>query len=197
VRKIQKERWCNSLKKIVIIALSLILWLGIMAGAATAQGPGLGHEFGTGLGLIGPISETEQPSFSPNRSFLRNRVKGTCWKDPAITFSEEQTRELEGLQHAYLAEAKPLWSELRNLQLELRFAVSDPRVQPQALLDKQRKFSTTQAKFESLYFSHLIKVRAIFTKEQLERFPSDCPLKMGPAYGIRKGMGKGAQNGIY
>jgi hypothetical protein len=181
------------MKKIVIMGLSLILWLGLMACAATAQGPG----FGTGLGLIGPISETEQPSFSPNRSFLRNRVKGTCWKDPAITFSEEQTRELEGLQRAYLEEVKSLWSELRDLRLELRFAVSDPQVQPQALLDKQRKFSSLQAQFENLLFSYQVKARAIFTKEQLERFPSDCPLKMGPAYGIRKGMGKGAQKGIY
>jgi len=185
------------MKKIVIMGLSLILWLGLLAGAVIAQEPGFGRGFGTGLGLIGPISETEQPSFSPNRSFLRNRVKGTCWKDPAITFSEEQTRELEGLQHAYLAEAKPLWSELRNFQLELRFAVSDPRVQPQVLLDKQRKFSSLQAQFENLLFSYQVKARAIFTKEQLERFPSDCPLKMGPAYGMRKGMGKRAQKGIY
>jgi hypothetical protein len=185
------------LKKIIIIGLGLIFGLGLMAVAVKAQGPGLGHEFGMGFGLRGQTSETEQPSLSPNRSFLRTRVKGTCWKDPAITFSEEQTRELEGLQHAYLAEAKPLWSELRNLQLELRFAVSDPQVQPQALLDKQRKFSSLQAQFENLLFSYQVKARAIFTKEQLERFPSDCPLKMGPSYGIRRGMGKGAQKGIY
>jgi hypothetical protein len=197
VRKTQKERRCNPLKKIVIIGLSLILWLGLMAVAVMAQGPGFSRGFGMGFGLRGKISETEQPSSSPDGSFLRNRVKRTCWKDPAITFSEEQTRELEGLQHAYLAEAKPLWNELRNLQLELRFAVSDPRVRTEALLDKQRKFSTTQAKFESLYFSHLIKVRAIFTREQLERLPSNCPLKMGPAYGMRKGMGKEARKGIY
>jgi hypothetical protein len=57
--------------------------------------------------------------------------------------------------------------------------------------------SSIQAKLENLRFSYLIKARASFTKEQLERFPPDCPLKMGPAYGIRKGMGKGAQKGIY
>jgi hypothetical protein len=149
----------------------------------------------TGLCMI--YSEAQQPKVPMGRSFSETQPKGACRIDPSITFSEAQVKELESLQRAYLEEVKPLWSELRDLRLELRFAVSDPQVQPQALLDKQRKFSSLQAQFENLLFSYQVKARAIFTKEQLERFPSDCPLKMGLAYGIRKGMGKGAQNGIY
>ena len=100
--------------------------------------------------------------------------------DPSITFTKEQTKELANLQRAYLEEAKPLWGELRDLRLELRFAVSDPQVPPQALLDKQRKFSALQARLENLLFFYQVKARAIFTKQQFERFPADCPLKMGP-----------------
>ena len=138
-----------------------------------------------------------QPPFIPRGNQLpQAQLKGACRKDPSITFSEAQTRELENLQRAYLEEAKPLWSEMRDLRLELRFAVSDPQVQPQALFDKQRKFSVLQTKLENLHFSYQIKVRSIFTKDQLERFPSDCPLKMRTPYGMGRGVGKNFRKGI-
>ena len=138
-----------------------------------------------------------QPSKVPmGRSFFDAQPKGACRIDPSITFTEEQTKELENLQRDYLEKAKPLWGEMRNLRLELRFAVSDPQVKPQALLDKQRKFSGLQARLENLLFSYQVKARAIFTKEQFERFPQECPLKMGPGVGMGKSMGKGPQKGI-
>ena len=149
------------------------------------------------MGLIllsGPISEAQPPKAPPLSPFSQTQLKGACRKDPSITFSEAQTRELENLQRAYLEEAKPLWSEMRDLRLELRFAVSDPQVQTQALLDKQRKFSALQAQLENLSFSYQAKVRAIFTKEQLERFPADCPLKTGAGYG--RGRGRWSPKGI-
>jgi hypothetical protein len=159
---------------------------------------GLGSIMGLILlnGLIGPISEAQQPKAPPISPFSQTQLKGACRKDPSITFSEAQTKELENLQRAYLEEAKPLWSEMRDLRLELRFAVSDPQVQPQALLDKQRKISALQAKLENLLFSYQITARSLFTREQLERFPPDCPLKMGVGYGMGTGFGKGTQKGI-
>ena len=150
------------------------------------------------MGLIllnGPtLSEAQPPKAPPISPFSQTQLKGACRKDPSITFSEAQTRELENLQRAYLEEAKPLWSEMRDLRLELRFAVSDPQVQTQALLDKQRKFSALQAQLENLSFSYQAKVRAIFTKEQLERFPAGCPLKTGAGYG--SGRGRWPSKGI-
>jgi hypothetical protein len=159
---------------------------------------GLGSIMGLILlnGLIGPISEAQQPKAPPISPFSQTQLKGACRKDPSITFSEAQTKELENLQRAYLEEAKPLWSEMRDLRLELRFAVSDPQVKPQALLDKQRKFSALQAKLENLLFCYQITARSLFTREQLERFPPDCPLKMGVGYGMGTGFGKGTQKGI-
>ena len=146
-------------------------------------------------GLIGPISEAQQPKAPPISPFSQNQLKGTCRRDPSITFSEEQAKEFENLQRAFLKEAKPLWSELRDLRLESRFAVSDPQVESQVLLDKQRKMSSIQAKLENLRFSYVIKARAIFTREQLERFPADCPLKMGKGYGAGSSIGRGLQKG--
>jgi hypothetical protein len=146
-------------------------------------------------GPIGPISEAQQTKVPPITPFLQSTLKGSCPKDPSITFTEAQTEELENLQRAYLEEAQPLWGEMRDLRLELRFAVSDPQVQPQALFDKQRKFSALQAKLENLHFSYQVKVRSIFTKDQLERFPPDCPLKMRTSYGMGRGAGKTFRKG--
>jgi hypothetical protein len=159
---------------------------------------GLGFIMGCILlnGLIDPISEAQQPKVSPISPFSQTPLKGACRIDPSITFSEAQTKELENLQRVYLEEAKPLWREMRDLRLELRFAVSDPQVPPQALLDRQRKFSALHGRLENLLFSYQVKTRAIFTKEQLERFPAGCPLKMSLEYGVRKGMGRGPQKGI-
>ena len=148
-------------------------------------------------GLIDPISEAQQPKVRPSSPFSQTPLKGACRLDPSITFSEAQTKELENLQRVHLEEAKPLWREMRDLWLELRFAVSDPQVPPEALLDKQSKFSALHARLKNLLFSYQVKARAIFTKEQLERFPAGCPLKMGLGYRVKKGMGRGPQKGIH
>jgi len=147
-------------------------------------------------GLMERVVEAQPSKVPGGGSFLSVQPKGACRMDPSITFNKEQTEKLAHLQRAYLEEAKPLWGEMRNLRLELRFAVSDPQVKPQALLDKQRKFSGLQARLENLLFSYQVKARAIFTKEQLERFPSDCPLKIGRGYWPGVGKGKGAQRRI-
>jgi len=161
-----------------------IISLGFVMGLILLNGP------------IGPIAEAQQPKAPPISPFSQTQLKGACRKDPSITFSEAQAKEVENLQHAYLEEAKPLWSELRDLRLELRFAVSDPQVQPQVLLEKQRKVSALQARFENLLFSYQVKARTIFTREQLERFPPDCPLRMGSGYSVGKGLRKGLEKGV-
>jgi hypothetical protein len=146
-------------------------------------------------GLNGQTLQAQHPKVPLSSPFSQTQLKGVCRIDPSITFSEEQGKELENLQRAYLAEARPLWSKLRDLRLEMRYAVSDAKIQSKALIEKQREISAIQAKLESLRFSYVIKARAIFTKEQLERFPSDCPLKMGTGYGMGKNIGKGFQRG--
>jgi hypothetical protein len=172
------------MKRILIIGFTLVLWLGLMAVAGMAQGQGLKPGSGMGPGY-GP----------PEGPFVTGQPKNACRMDPSITFTEEQAEKLVHLQRAYLEEAKPLWSELRELRLELRFAVTDPQVQPQALLEKQRKFIALQSRLENLIFSYRLKVRAIFAKEQFERFPQECPLKMGIGYGAGRGFKKGLQRG--
>jgi len=146
-------------------------------------------------GLMVRAAEAQPSKVPGGGPFLPVQPKGACQMDPSILFTKEQTEKLAHLQRAYLEEAKPLWSELKDLRLELRFAVSDSRVQPEALLFKQRRLSVLQAKLENLFFSYQIKARAIFTKEQIDRFPSDCPLKRGMGHWPGVGKGKGPQRG--
>jgi hypothetical protein len=148
-------------------------------------------------GLMEQTAEAQPSKVPGGGPFLPVQPKGACRMDPSITFNKEQAEKLAHLQRAYLEEAKPLWGEMRDLRIELRFAASDPQFPPQALLDKQRKFSALQARLENLLFSYQVKARTIFTKEQFERFPADCPLKMRLGLGMGKGMGKGRQKGIY
>jgi hypothetical protein len=145
-------------------------------------------------------------SFVPPRIFLGNlrlsssgksrNAQNLRRKAPSIIFTEEQAKGFENLQRAFFAEAKPLWSKLRDLRLEMRYVVSDSQTQPQVLLEKHRKMSAIQTKVKNRRFSYLIKARAIFTREQLERLPPDCPLKMGTQFGMGKDMGKRHQGGI-
>jgi Spy/CpxP family protein refolding chaperone len=174
------------MKRIFIIDLSLTLALLLAATVAVmAQGRGFGRGFGMGPGYD-----------PPGKLVPQTKLNGSCREDPSIVFTEDQTQKLENLGRAFLEEAKPLWSELRDLRLELRYAVSDPQAQPEVLLDKQRKMSAIQDKLENLRFSYLVKARAIFTKEQLERFPADCPLKMGTGYGAGRRFGRGLPKGF-
>lgn len=147
-------------------------------------------------GLMEQAAEAQPSKIPPRGPFSPSQPKVACRLDPIIIFTEDQGVKLAELQRAYLEEVKPLWREMRDLRIELRFAVSDPQVPPQALLDKQRKFSALQSRLENLLFSYQIKARAIFSREQLERMPPDCPLKMGTRYGAGRGFGRGPQKGI-
>jgi hypothetical protein len=142
-------------------------------------------------GLCMTYSIAQPPSILLGNQLPQTQQNGVCRKDPSITFTEEQTKELENLQRSFLVEVKPLWGELRDSRLEMHNAVSDSQIQPQVLLEKQMKMLSIQAKLENLRFAYVIKARSLFTKEQLERFPADCPLQMELGYWYKKGLGKG------
>jgi hypothetical protein len=147
------------------------------------------------MGFYMTCSEAQPPFIPPGSQLPQSPVKGACRKDPSITFTEEQTRILENLGRDFWKETKLLRDEMMDLRIEMRFAVSDPQAQSQVLLDKQRRMSAIQAKLENLRLSYLIRARSILTKEQLERIPPDCPLKMKTGYGVGRGLEKGPRKG--
>jgi hypothetical protein len=167
------------MKNIKIISLGLIIGFILLSG------------------LMEQTTEAQPSKVPEGGPFLPIQPKNACRMDPSIAFTEEQAEKLANLQRAYFKEVKPLWNELRDLRIELRFAVADPQVQPQTLFDKQQKFSALQARLENLLFSYRVNTRAVFTREQFERFPPGCPLKTGTGYGMGKSKRKGSQKEIY
>ena len=118
-----------------------------------------------------------------------------CWQSPDLALKEEQTKALEALQHDYMAEAMPLRRELLPLRFELRHLIRDPNIPSKILLDRQKRMSELQMKLDSLSFSYQMKVRSIFTKEQLERLPEDCLPGIEAGYEMFMGIGRGPRRG--
>jgi len=137
------------------------------------------------------ISEAQEAFPKLNRPNLRMDSQGMPMKPPASDLTEEQAKALDSLCRSYVAEARPIRTELFALRIELRHLLSDPNVQPQILFDRQRKISALQAKLEELSLSYQVKAKSIFTKEQLERLPMDWLLGMDTGYETRMGVGRG------
>jgi Spy/CpxP family protein refolding chaperone len=129
-------------------------------------------------------SEAQRTLPSNSKPNLRMGSQGTCWESSSFALTEAQSKALETLRRAYMAEAIPIRTGLFALRIELRHLLSDPNVQPQILFDQQRKISALQAKLEELSLSYQVKARSIFTKEQLERLPQGWAFEMGLGYEI-------------
>jgi hypothetical protein len=148
--------------------------------------------------IFGVQPSKAQPPFYPqNRPMLRSDGQDAYWKSSDLDLTEVQKKTLESLQQAFIAEAMPLRRELMSLRFELRYLIRDPNVQPKILLDRQKKISELQAKFDDLSLSYQIKARSIFTKEQLERLPEDCLVGMGPGFGMDTGTRRGVWKGSH
>jgi Spy/CpxP family protein refolding chaperone len=139
-----------------------------------------------------------QPPFNPqNPPKFKAKMDGqaACWQSSDLGLTEEQTKALETLQHDYMAEAWLLRRELLPLRFELRHLIRDPNIPSKVLFDRQKRMSELQMKLDSLSFSYQMKVRSIFTKEQLERLPEDCLTGIGAGYDILMGTGRRFRSG--
>jgi DNA-binding response OmpR family regulator len=130
------------------------------------------------------MSEAQEPFPKLNRPNLRKDSQGMRMKPPELDLTEEQTKTLENLRNAYMAEAMPMRMELLALKIDLRYLLSNPNVQPQILFDHQRKISALQARLEELSLSYQVKARSVFTKEQWERLPEGWAFEMGLGHEI-------------
>jgi len=121
---------------------------------------------------------------------------GAFWHASPLGLTETQARELENIRQAFVEEAEPLWRELRALNLELRYLISDPNVKSQTLFDRQRKTSEVRGKLESLLFSSQVNARSVLTKEQFDRLLTGCTFGMGTMYEAEIGIARRPQRGV-
>jgi Spy/CpxP family protein refolding chaperone len=138
--------------------------------------------------------EAQQPFSKQDKPILRSgSQKASKSLDSVLT--KEQAKALEVIHHAYMAEAMPLRRELLTLRVELRYSLQNPKVQPNTLLDLQKRISELQAQLESLSLSYQIKARSLLTKEQLERLPENCLSGVDTGFETMIGIGRGPQRG--
>ena len=129
------------------------------------------------------------------RPLLRPEIRRDCSKSLSSILSEEQLSVLKDIQNSFYKEATPIRRELIILNMEFRYLISDPKIDPKILLDRQSKILELQTKLERLSFSYQMKARSIFTNDQLDRLPWDCMLGMGTEFGINVGIGRGPRRG--
>jgi CheY-like chemotaxis protein len=136
-------------------------------------------------------SNGEETLYVQYRPLLRPEIRRDCSKSLSSILSEEQLSVLKDLQNSFYKEATPIRRELIILNMEFRYLISDPKIDPKILLDRQSKILELQTKLERLSFSYQMKARSIFTNDQLDRLPMDCMLGMGTEFGINVGIGRG------
>jgi hypothetical protein len=146
--------------------------------------------------IFGVEQSKAQPSFYPHDNpMLSSDGQDAHRESFDLGLTEAQKKTRESLQQAYTSEVLALRMELVSLKFELRYLIRGPNVRPKILLDRQKKISELQAKLDELSLSYQIKIRAIFTKQQLEQLPPDFSIGMElPGMGI--GTGKGLRQTI-
>jgi CheY-like chemotaxis protein len=140
-------------------------------------------------------SKAEEPLYVQYRPSFRSEMRRDCSRSLSTILKEEQLIALKNLQDSFYAESIPLRRDLMISNYEFRQLVSDPKMDPKIVLDRQKKVLELQSKLEHLSLSYQMKARSIFTNEQLDRLPWDCMLGMGTEFGINVGIGRGPRRG--
>ena len=140
-------------------------------------------------------SEAKEPLYAQYRPTFRSDMQRDCSKSLSTLLTEEQLNALSNLQNSFYAEAAPIRRDLMTSNIEFRQFISNPKVEPKVLFDRQKKILELQSRLESLSLSYQMKAKSIFTNEQLERLPWDCTLDMGTGLGISVGIGRGPRRG--
>jgi zinc resistance-associated protein len=155
-----------SMKKTIIISLSLVLGLALVATVALAWGPGFG------------------PGFS--RSF------GPAYGVPPIpNLTTEQSAQIQALREDFLKEIEPLQKDLYTRGTELRNLWSNPKADQAAIAAKQKEIFNLQSQLQEKATNLGLEIRKVLTPEQLAQLPA-----FGPGAGFGPGMGFGPRMGM-
>ena len=84
--------------------------------------------------------------------------------------SSEQARRMEGERQQVLAQAKPLQEELRQKRRELFLLLKGREVRDSDLDAPLAEIARLQAAIEKMYVLHAVKMRGMFSPEQLGKY---------------------------
>jgi Spy/CpxP family protein refolding chaperone len=167
-----------SMKKTIIIGLSLVLGLALVATVALAWGPGFGPGFGRGFG-------------------------GPAYGSPPIpNLAADQSAQIKALRDDFLKEIEPLQKELYTKGTELRSLWSTQNADPAAIKAKQNEISNLRSQLQEKGTNLGLEIRKVLTPEQLAQMPAFSqgagvgpgagfgPRGFGPPMGMRGPFGR-------
>jgi Spy/CpxP family protein refolding chaperone len=151
-----------SMKKTMIIGLSLVLGFALVATVALAWGPGFGPGFGRGFG-------------------------GPAYGVPPIpNLTAEQSAQIQALRDGFLKEAEPLQKELYTKGTDLRSLWSSPKPDQAAIAAKQKEIFNLQSQLQEKATNLGLEIRKVLTPEQLAQLPA---FRQGVGFGPGAGFG--------
>jgi Spy/CpxP family protein refolding chaperone len=148
-----------SMKRTIIIGLSLTLTLALIATVALAWGPGFGRGFGMGPGYGNP---------------------------PIPNLTAEQSSQIQALREASLEEIEPLQKDLVTKRIELRNLWLTQNPDPTAVTAKQKEMWDIQSKLQEKAANLGLEIRKLLTPEQLAQLPA---FAAGRGFGPGMGFG--------
>jgi Spy/CpxP family protein refolding chaperone len=150
-----------SMKKTMIIGLSLVLGLALVATVALAWGPGFGP---------------------PGRGF-----GGPAYGVPPIpNLTTEQSAQIQALRDGFLKEIEPLQKDLYTKRTELRTLWSSPNPDQAAIAAKQKEIFNLQSQLQEKATNLGLEIRKVLTPEQLAQLPA---FSQGAGFGSGAGFG--------
>ncbi len=150
------------------------------------------------IGLIFVLILTASPLLAQSRGGQAWRgmrpADSACWQKPEFGATEEQRKSLEQVHRSYLREIGRYRDQYVGESYELRALLSNPKVEPHRVMDKQNSLSGVQKKIDEISLQHYLKAREIFTQDQISRLPSGCSLafsyRPGTDWDWRRGQGR-------
>jgi zinc resistance-associated protein len=162
-----------SMKKTIIIGLSLTLGLALMATLALAWGPG----FGPG--------------------FVRGFAGPACGSLPIPNLTAEQSSKIQTLRETSLKEIEPLQKDLWTMRTELRNLWLAKTPDQAVITAKQKEIFDLQSNLQEKARNLGLEIRKVLTPEQLAQLPAfNQGAGSGPGAGFGPGMGFGPRMGM-
>jgi Spy/CpxP family protein refolding chaperone len=126
--------------------------------------------------LLMATSSFSQP---PGMGMRRWRGESPCWRASDLNLSQEQRKNFDLIQLAYLRETQILRLQLLTKSFELRELLTNPTTTTEPIRVKYLEIIELQSKQAEKAVEYLIKVRNLLTPEQLKSW---CPEQEIPSF---------------
>jgi len=139
--------------------------------------------FGAALTFADPPGPGNGPGFG-RMHFREGRGQG---KGPE--FTPEQRAKFQELRRQFKGENAQLIGALVTKRLELQSLWTDPKAEPQAIMDKEKELRDLQNQMRDKVVQLMLEARKLLTPEQIRQFGQRWGMGRGGMMGQGRGLG--------